>query len=145
MIDFENLLQVFYSQSEKFGAVSEDTVMSAENELGVSFPEEYKQFLYNFGALIGNGIEIYGLPIHTNDTPPLWQNVVTVTKRLREYHQVGTEDSKFIPISSDGMDMNYFMNTNKHPYMEIWAIGHETKIKIASNLNDFIINKLLSQ
>ena len=55
-------LKLLISQCTVLGPVSKKIVATAENELQVSFPEENKQFLYEFGALMGNGIEIYGLP-----------------------------------------------------------------------------------
>ena len=132
-------LKLLISQCTVLGPVSKKIVAAAENELQVSFPEEYKQFLYEFGALMGNGIEIYGLPAQDEANPPFWQNVVTVTQQLQSYNQIGAENKKFIPISSDGMDMNYFMDTTKSPELHIWAIGHDSKLLIASNLYEFMI------
>ena len=52
-------------------------------------------------------------PAQDEANPPFWQNVVTVTQQLQPYNQIGAENKQFIPISSDGMDMNYFMDTTK--------------------------------
>ena len=47
---------------DKFGAVDEQTIKMAEQELEVIFPYQYREFLANFGAVVGYGFEIYGLP-----------------------------------------------------------------------------------
>lgn len=125
-------------KSEVYGAIPVRCIEQAEEELDVSFPKEYRNFLLEFGAVLGDGFEIYGLVPDKNPNEPLiWQNVITVTKEVRLFKQPGSEDINMIPISSDGMDTYYFIN-GKNPNTEIWAINHSEKKMIVSNLLDFI-------
>ena len=130
-------------QSETLGNISEEYFEYSEKELGVSFPKEYRDFLLEFGALLGNGFEIYGLiPEENQDECSLWQNVVTVTKQMRFSKQAGTENKNMIPISCDGMETNYFINSGSSD-IEIWAITYEEKKLVASSLLEFV--KILTQ
>ena len=61
---------------DKFGAVDEQTIKMAEQELEVIFPYQYREFLANFGAVVGYGFEIYGLPHQEASQCPYWQNVL---------------------------------------------------------------------
>ena len=125
-------------QSETLGNISGEYLEYSEKELGVSFPKEYRDFLLEFGALLGNGFEIYGLiPEENQDECPLWQNVVTVTKPMRSSKQAGTDNTNMIPISSDGMETNYFINSGRSD-TEIWAITYEEKKLVASSLLEFV-------
>lgn len=45
------------------GGANENQISEAENALGVSFPEDYRAYLKNFGAVRFNGIELCGLNI----------------------------------------------------------------------------------
>ncbi|MBY5925761.1 MULTISPECIES: SMI1/KNR4 family protein [unclassified Halomonas] len=87
------------------GPVSDLAIGQAENELGVQFPSEYHEFLRKYGAVFTRGVEVYGLiQVEEDGNPPLWQDVVTVTKQLRAMGQAGTDKNSFIPICDDGMD-----------------------------------------
>lgn len=46
---------------EDFGEMQESLIIKAQKELGVDFPDEYKYFLSDFGALTFGSIEIYGV------------------------------------------------------------------------------------
>ena len=123
---------------DKFGAVDERTIRGAEQELKIIFPYQYREFLAQFGAVVGYGFEIYGLPNQDVSQCPYWQNIVTVTKKLRENNQIGSENHMFIPISHDGMDTNYFMNTEDFNKTEIWSISYSNRYIISFDLYDFI-------
>lgn len=46
---------------DDFGEMQESLIIKAQKELGVDFPDEYKYFLSDFGALTFGSIEIYGV------------------------------------------------------------------------------------
>lgn len=60
------------------GAASEEDILEAEKELGVSFAEEYKVVLAEFGSILADEIELVGIAKSQN------RNVIAVTKRERE-------------------------------------------------------------
>ena len=53
------------------GPLTEDSVVAAEEELGVLFPAEYRQFLLQFGSGIVGSHEIYGLGGNRKTVPHL--------------------------------------------------------------------------
>lgn len=135
---YPNKIELILNESDKFGFVSQDKINCAEKELGVIFPYQYRDFLSKYGAVIGKNYEIYGLPEQNNDECPYWQNIVHVTKKMRELKHIGTENHYFIPISSDGLDTYFFLNTQETDKTEIWLINSLTKHIISTDLYDFI-------
>lgn len=43
------------------GGCTVEQINEAENRLGLKFPEEYKEYLLNYGAIRFNGVELCGL------------------------------------------------------------------------------------
>jgi len=127
------------ASGEVAGPASGVAINQAQEELGVVFPTEYKTFLEEFGAVIAHGIEIYGLLETDGVGPPLWQDVVSVTKQLRNFKQDGAEQESFIPISEDGTGVYFFINTEASPNVEIWAIGPGVKKIVSNNFYDFAV------
>lgn len=66
--------------------VSKDDINSAEEELGLKFAPEYKEYLIEFGIASGNGHELTGLV----DSPLV--NVVQVTKKAKATNKNIPED-----------------------------------------------------
>ena len=80
-----SLLRSLLGPCDSAGPVAPEMVLSAERELGVSFPTSYRFFLETYGAVVCNGFEIAGLHGFTSDedpsvSPPLWSHVVVDTK-----------------------------------------------------------------
>lgn len=50
-------------------------IADAEQQLGVNFPDEYKEYLATFGAIMADGIELTGIAQSDH------RNVITVTKK----------------------------------------------------------------
>lgn len=70
----------------------------------------------------------------------MWENVVDVTKRLRELGQAGLEDKNFIPFSDDGMGVYFFLNTEKSPDTEIHVIGPGVCKMISNDFCEFVVS-----
>lgn len=77
IIDVINSLEEIIST----GGTSEKDIINAEQELSVSFSEEYKIFLTEFGSVLADDVEIVGIAKAKN------RNVVEVTKRERELNE----------------------------------------------------------
>lgn|SRR5690554_4032738 len=105
------------------GPADDVDIEHAEAELGVQFPEEYRDLLRTYGAVLASGVSVYGLPKAENNDPPLWQDVVAVTTQLREWEQVGTEHHSLIAISEDGFGNYFYLDTSRSPETRIWAVG----------------------
>lgn len=77
IIDVINSLEDLIST----GGASKRDIVAAEQELSVSFSEEYKIFLAEFGSVLADDVEIVGIAKSKN------RNVIEVTKREREHNK----------------------------------------------------------
>ncbi|GAB2204989.1 hypothetical protein ROS1_18050 [Roseibium sp. ROS1] len=125
---------------EVYGPVPEAAVAAAEADLGVRFPEQYRDFLQRFGSGLIGGVEIYGLPGFEKNDPPLWQDVTKVTKQFRDWGQAGAENPAYIPISDDGTGIYFFLDTKASPRTKILAIGPGVERAISSDLFTFFVD-----
>ena len=71
----------------------------AENELGLSFSEEYKSVLKNLGAVRACGHEINGF----TDAPAI--NVIEMTKSAREFEKIPNDMYVFESLGIDDIMM----------------------------------------
>ncbi|WP_322864732.1 SMI1/KNR4 family protein (plasmid) [Aquicoccus sp. G2-2] len=127
------------ADGETFGPIPEAAVAAAEADLNVRFPQQYRDFLQRFGAGLFGGAEIYGLPDPEQDDPPFWQDVVKVTKQLREWGQAGAENPAYIPIADDGTGVYFFLDTKASPITKILAIGPGVERAVSTDLFAFVI------
>lgn len=123
------------------GPVGDDSIAQAEAILGVKFPAEYCELLRHYGAVSAPGVEVYGLLDRAVDgSPPMWQDVVSVTKKLREWNQIGAEKKEFLPFSDDGTGVYFFFDTSKAPETSIFAAGPGVEKKFDIDLFSFLVN-----
>lgn len=134
--DFDKLCRA----GEVFGPVDDLAIAHAEAELGVQFPAEYQELLRKYGAVLTGGIEVYGLPKMEGNDPPLWQNVVAVTKQLREWDQVGADRQSFIPICDDGSGVYFYLDTSASPATKIYAVGPGVEQAYDADLFRFLLD-----
>ena len=68
-VNMEKIIQTIESLPKKrfTGAVSDELIVNAEKQLGVSFSPEYKVFLKSFGSLLAKGEEIIGVTGKNNN------------------------------------------------------------------------------
>jgi hypothetical protein len=123
------------------GPIGKEAIERAEKELGVQFPAEYRELLLQYGAVLVPGLEVYGLLAEPNlGAPPMWLDVISVTKELRGWGQVGTERNEFIPISDDGTGTYFFLDTSKSPNTKIWVIGPGVRKELDTDLFSFLFD-----
>ena len=122
------------------GPASEAVISSAEDELALLFPPSYRLFLARFGASLGDGFELYGLPPPSDpETPPEWPNVVQSTILLRP----DSLPENSIEISHDGMDHGYFLQCSRSdpkfegPVIE-WGPDHDGGKIVADSFLEFV-------
>ena len=124
------------------GPVSIESIRNAETVLGVEFPAHYIEFLKEFGAVLLEGVEIFGLVDPGENDPPMWQDVVDVTIQLRGWNQAGSERKNFIPISEDGTGVYYYLETGQANVSNVWAVGQGVEKMVAENLHQFTLNSI---
>jgi hypothetical protein len=128
------------ASGEVFGSIPETVIIAAEAELNVSFPQQYRDFLRRFGSGLIGGLEIYGLPDPEKNNPPLWQDVVKVTKQLREWAQSGSENPAYVPITEDGTGVFFFLDAAVSPSTRIVAIGPGVEREVSSDFFAFCVD-----
>lgn len=127
------------AEGEVAGPASNADIARAEAELGVKFPEEYREILLKYGAIIAPGVGVYGLiPKNVNNDPPLWQDIVSVTKELRGWGQAGAEEQNLIPISEDGTGVYFYLDTSESPKTRIVAVGPGVEKVFDADLFSFL-------
>ena len=142
MTSTKEAFQLMCQNGMAAGAASAVNIAKAEAELGVLFPAQYKEFLAEFGAVLVESLEIYGLVDPVINDPPMWVDVVDVTKKLREWEQAGTERKHLLPISDDGTGVYFFLNTAHFNNSEIWGIGPGIDEVVANCLYQFAADHL---
>ncbi|MBQ2262139.1 MAG: SMI1/KNR4 family protein [Loktanella sp.] len=119
------------------GPASDTQIKDAETALRVVFPDQYRTFLRGYGALVAQGIEIYGIIYPVKNDPPMWQQVVETTLQLRSWKQAGSENSGMIPISQDGAGNYFYLEAASETQARVWAIGPGIELVVASSLHEF--------
>ncbi|HTN14088.1 MAG TPA: SMI1/KNR4 family protein [Sphingomonadaceae bacterium] len=123
------------------GPIGDEAIGRAEAELGVQFPAEYRELLRQYGAVQASGLEVYGLLDESNiDDPPVWQDVVSITKKLRGWGQAGTEKHEFVPISEDGTGVYFYLDTSEAPRTKICAVGPGVEKVFDTDLFSFLFD-----
>jgi len=125
---------------EVAGPCSDQKIYDAEAELMVVFPVQYREFLSEYGAVVLDGVEIYGLPNVNDSEMPLWQDVVKVSRQLKEWQQAGSEVPAYVPIADDGTGVYFYLDTNAGPKTRIIAIGPGVEQVVSSDLFEFALS-----
>jgi len=82
-----------------------DDIKAAEIRLGLVFPPSYRMYLSYFGASIGSGFVVYGLPPETGDQP-LWVDAVSQTLKDRS---IASIPCQYLAVSDDGGDYRFYL------------------------------------
>lgn len=121
------------------GGASIEAIVKSENELGISFPTSYRTFLTKYGAALGEGFEIAGVFTVDDDEPPLWRDVVLSTNQIRRLS--GPNFPNFlIPISDNGMSVNYFLDVSDPDRSPVIALGPgNEELQVAQSFEEFVV------
>ena len=105
-------LRVLLANAEVAGPVPEALIASAEETLGLAFPWSYRAFLATFGAALLHGRHVAGIdPNYTDpNVCPYFSDVVSDTLSTRRVSR-GHIPSTLLPISDDGMDDTFYLDT----------------------------------
>ncbi|WP_394003544.1 SMI1/KNR4 family protein [Luteimonas sp. WGS1318] len=109
MDDISQHLISLLGSGEACGPATQEQIDVAQCKLGLIFPPSYRLFLQTFGAVFGHGFEIAGLT-PGKDEPTIWCDMLSSTLMYRR-HDALPKDS--IYISTDGMDLSYFLKCSK--------------------------------
>ncbi|MBO4910136.1 MAG: SMI1/KNR4 family protein [Lachnospiraceae bacterium] len=109
--------------------VNMENIRKAEEELQLSFSEDYILYLSEFGVASFNGKELTGLV----DSKRL--NVVDVTKNYRRYNEL--IPSNLYVIENINIDNIVIMQDKDGIVYE--AVGKQSPTKIFDSLNDYLL------
>ena len=119
------------------GPIPETCIVSAEKQLGVAFPDEYRAFIAAHGAFLGDGLELYGLSLGQDSETPFFSSVIQETELLTTSPNT-VVDRSYIAISSDGMGVDFLIDTNAREGLRIVAYGAGFDfIEVANSLDEF--------
>ena len=111
-----------------FKPASSEDISSAENELGLKFASEYKEYLSKFGAVMGDGIDLTGIAKSAH------RDVVKVTKKCWDLNDK-VPHSMYV-IEDSGVDGIVVWQDKSGKVYQSDASSKPKKI--ASSLSDYI-------
>ena len=117
-----------------------EMIQRAEAILGVTFPDDYRQFLQRWGTLSIGPIEFYGI---SGRMPENAQIPNTVWYTLAKREEVGLPNNLVILVNNDGVEYHCIDTTHQARSRVVVfdlrkrAVGH---VK-ADSLFDYIINE----
>lgn len=123
------IIELFSSikKIKSIGGCSTEQIEEAQNELNLVFPEEYKQYLLNFGAVRFNGVEICGLNLKG------YLNVVEATEREKSINPLFPK--KMFVIEDLGIDAKLIISDEKG---YIYLLQRDTKRLLCTSFSDYI-------
>lgn len=94
------IIKAYEEVGDFVGPVDRELIKDAEDQLKVTFPKSYCEFIEVLGTGDIFGEEIYGLGIPANGIP----SVIWITHDLRKNHQLPIN---LVPIYNTGYDFEY--------------------------------------
>lgn len=132
-------IQEIFKNCESFLSVgkpaSELEVRNAETVLGLTFPKDYRLFLLQYGNVVLNSNEIFGLGCRETGYP----NIIFVRKSLEKIDQ--TSYAGLIPICTNGFGEYHFLIGAPSPYGQegnIISLENNQAEVIADSFTDFM-------
>jgi hypothetical protein len=111
------------------GKIASKEINKAETELSIKFGEHLKSIISEFGCILFNHIEIFGLGV--KKTSHL--NIVSITKELRKYNL----PPGYIPFFNMG-DGHYALVDDNDKVYE-FVINEKKVSKLANSINDYLL------
>lgn len=129
----KNIIEVMRSlpQMESCAPVSEAEIKKAEKELGLSFSDEYKAYVKEFGEVSANSVELTGI------IDVAYLNVVTSTKEKWQFNPLVSHD--MYVVEDTCIDGIIIWQTQKGGIFK--SLPNEKPNKIADSLAEYLNNK----
>ena len=112
---------------QSVGACSVKELEDAQEKLGLQFPEEYKAYLLNYGAIRFNGIELCGLNING------YLNVVEATEQEKSVNK--SFPGNMFVIEDLGIDAKIIIGDEKG---NIYLLQHDKKRLICLSFAEYL-------
>ena len=133
----EKLIEKLKQTSALTRCVNNETIEQAEKELGITFSDEYSDYLASFGVISFESTEIYGLGIKNT-------SYLSLYKTLPEFRKEANFPPFAVPLSDIG-DGHFYLYDNQTHAILIWASPNGGVVKtIELSLEDFLIKLLFN-
>ena len=121
------------------GPASEEQIRAAEEELGVKFPREYRDFLKEYGALAVHKYDIAGVFEHEDENePPMFSHIANCSSGFKEFLE-----ENLLPISDDGMEIYFYLDCSPEHAGRVIAMGPEIGEKVVAESFGEFLEKIL--
>lgn len=112
---------------KSIGGCTEEQISIAENKLKLRFPEEYKAYLLNYGAIRFNGVELCGLNTHG------YLNVIEATEQEKSVNTSFPE--KMFVVEDLGVDAKLIIADEKGM---IYLLQRDKKKVICNSFSEYV-------
>ena len=148
MITFDDVklaLQEIEEQCHFSEGASDDKITSAEEYLGLSFPESYKLFLKNYGAGNIAYYEIYGITKYGSFEDAGVPNGIWLTMQERQSIDLPKE---LVIVYDTGMEFYFCLDTSQMkngecPVVAIWNCSGGTKEVVYESFLEFLMEECI--
>lgn len=129
------LVEFLKNNQAIYKPASTTEISDAENELGLVFDKDYKEYLSQIGLFSYEYIETYGLGVPRQN----YLNIIEIAQKLRP--ESGFQSS-FLPLLNIG-DGHYYVYDNTSKSIKVWASPNGgVAEEICQPLEDFLLNLL---
>lgn len=116
----------------EFKPVSAQVVAAAEQALGISFPDELKQYLLTFGALAVGSLAFYGLGVKEKSP----RHIVKATEELR------AEGLEHDAVALEYREDNYYTICRRDGTIVEWSPTYKKVNVLAAGLEDYLVARI---
>jgi len=117
------------------GPVPMSEIKAAERELGVTLPDDYKEFIHFYGSAGLPSYQILGL----REAPFAYltrETFVQVTKKLRE--EFPDDYKHMVVITTDEYDVIGFLPNSTELLLINWESDYQEKVHVANSFEEFV-------
>ena len=125
-----NLLALVKDHHADIIPASEEQIAHAESELGLTFTQEYRSYLRQFGVISFGPNEIYGLGVKET-------SFLNIISALTDFRSIENFPLSCIPISDIG-DGHYYMYDNSTQNIVVVSLPGVGIKQVSSNLESFL-------
>ncbi len=129
--DLEEFIQNNQEDIIVTGGITDEVISDMEKILGLEFSAEIRTYLYQYGIIIGYGVEILGCGKNGESS------LVRETKRFREF---GLSEEYLVIRNSD--EWIYCLNNN-NGIVSSWDRIEKTHLIKANTLGQYILDELI--
>lgn len=135
---------------DEFGGASDNLIIKAQNALSLKFPQDYKEFLSDYGALTFGSVEIYGVfreDFENSGVPDaIWatldeRNLINLPENLLVLYNTGLEELYCLNFD--------VLNSNNEPMVTSYFTGYRSDVQkhevLYDDFSEFLLDMVSSE